>query len=83
MESATDAFLPARYSADDLSGKAEVKEFLLEASGLDATPPAVERPLIGLVSRLTDQKGFDLISAAAEELMALDAAWVMLGSVGL
>jgi starch synthase len=77
---ATDAFLPTRYSADDLSGKAEVKRFLLEASGLDATAPAFERPLIGLVSRLTDQKGFDLISAAAEELMALDAAWVMLGS---
>ena len=38
------------------------------------------RPLIGLVSRLTDQKGFDLIAAAADELMALDASWVMLGS---
>ena len=41
---------------------------------------ALERPLIGLVSRLTDQKGFDLIAAAAEELMTLDAAWVMLGA---
>ena len=77
---ATDSFLPARYSADDLAGKVEVKRFLLEASGLDATPAALERPLIGLVSRLTDQKGFDLIAAAAEELMTLDAAWVMLGS---
>ena len=77
---ATDSFLPARYSADDLSGKTEVKRFLLEASGLEATPAALERPLIGLVSRLTDQKGFDLIAAAAEELMTLDAAWVMLGS---
>ena len=77
---ATDAFLPARYSADDLAGKVEVKRFLLESSGLDATAASLERPLIGLVSRLTDQKGFDLISAAAEELMTLDAAWVMLGS---
>jgi starch synthase len=77
---ATDAFLPARYSVDDLAGKAQVKRFLLEASGLDATPAGLERPLIGLVSRLTDQKGFDLIAAAAEELMTLDAAWVMLGS---
>jgi starch synthase len=77
---ATDTFLPARYSADDLSGKTEVKRFLLESSGLDASPAALERPLIGLVSRLTDQKGFDLIAAAAEELMTLDAAWVMLGS---
>jgi starch synthase len=77
---ATDSFLPAHYSGADLSGKAEVKRFLLETSGLDSTPAAVERPLIGLVSRLTDQKGFDLIAAAAEELMSLDAAWVMLGS---
>jgi starch synthase len=77
---ATDPFLPAGYSADNLDGKAEVKRFLLESSGLDITAAGLERPLIGLVSRLTDQKGFDLISAAAEELMTLDAAWVMLGS---
>ena len=38
------------------------------------------RPAIGLISRLTDQKGFDLIAAAADELMLLDASWVMLGS---
>ena len=77
----TDPFVPARYSADDLAGKAEAKRLLLA----DLRPRRVrarrcERPLIGLVSRLTDQKGFDLIAAAADELMALDAAWVMLGS---
>ena len=32
------------------------------------------------MSRLTDQKGFDLIWRVAPELMALDATWVMLGS---
>ena len=36
--------------------------------------------MIGLISRLTDQKGFDLIAAAAGRLMALDATWTMLGS---
>jgi starch synthase len=77
---ATDSYLPARYNAEDLAGKTEVKRFLLQSSGLDATDAGLARPLIGLVSRLTDQKGFDLISAAAEELMTLDAAWVMLGS---
>ena len=41
---------------------------------------ALARPLIGLVSRLTDQKGFDLVAARADELMSLDASWVMLGS---
>ncbi len=75
-----DAFLPARYAADDLSGKAECKRVLLETSGLPVSREALARPLIGLVSRLTDQKGFDLLAAAREELMALDATWVVLGS---
>ena len=77
---ATDAFLPARYDAGDLSGKAGCKRALLEAAGLDASPAAQSRPLIGLVSRMTDQKGFDLLAAAADDLMALDASWVLLGS---
>ena len=77
---ATDPFLPARYSADDLAGKAEVKRACSRRRVSTSTTAALERPLIGLVSRLTDQKGFDLIAAAADELMTLDAAWVMLGS---
>jgi len=77
---AADAFLPAPYSADELSGKSESKRVLLETMGLPASGDALRRPLIGLVSRLTDQKGFDLIVEAADELMGLDAAWVMLGS---
>ena len=40
----------------------------------------MQRPLIGLISRLTDQKGFDLIGTSAGDLMELDASWVMLGS---
>src|SRR6185436_10388016 len=32
------------------------------------------------MSRLTDQKGFDLLAAAEDDLMALDAGWVLLGS---
>jgi starch synthase len=77
---ASDAYLPASYTADDLSGKAECKRFLLRTAGLPHAAEALDRPLIGLVSRLTDQKGFDIIARAAERLMALDAAWVMLGS---
>jgi starch synthase len=74
-----DPFVPA-YSADDLSGKREAKRALLRESGLATDDEALERPVIGLVSRLTDQKGFDLIGAAGEPLMSLDAVWVMLGS---
>jgi len=72
--------VPATFTADDLSGKQAAKRALLEAAGLAADARAMDRPAIGLVSRLTDQKGFDLIAAAADELMSLDASWVMLGS---
>ncbi|HXW06273.1 MAG TPA: glycogen synthase GlgA [Vicinamibacterales bacterium] len=71
-----DPFVPAAFSVEDLAGKADARKALLEAVGL----PDVGLPLVGLVSRLTDQKGFDLIAAAADDLMALRAAWVMLGS---
>ena len=72
-----DAFIGASYSARNLSGKAEARRVLLGAVGL---PVAPARPVVGLVSRLTDQKGFDLIAAAVDDLMALDATWVVLGS---
>jgi starch synthase len=77
---AADSYLPAPYSAGDLTGKTEAKRALLQTVGLPISPDAVRLPVIGLVSRLTDQKGFDLIADAVDELMQLDASWVMLGS---
>ena len=75
-----DPFVKASFSADDLGGKRDAKRALLSVAGLPSDEAALARPLVGLVSRLTDQKGFDLIGASLTELMALDAAWVMLGS---
>jgi starch synthase len=40
----------------------------------------MKRPLIGMVSRMVDQKGFDLIAAALPDLTRLDAAFVVLGT---
>ena len=77
---AADSFLPAPYSAENMAGKREAKRLLLKTADLDVSDRALERPLIGLVSRLTDQKGFDLIVSAGHQLFELDAAWVMLGS---
>jgi starch synthase len=77
---AADAFVPASFSADDLRGKRDAKRALLGTVGLPSDAAALARPVIGLVSRLTDQKGFDLILAASDELLSLDAVWVMLGS---
>ncbi|HEX5214290.1 MAG TPA: glycogen synthase GlgA [Vicinamibacterales bacterium] len=76
---ATDPLIPARFDLDNLAGKRECKRALLERFGLPVGDDALERPLIGLVSRLVDQKGLRLIQAAGAELMALDATWVFVG----
>ena len=55
-----------RITRTDLSGKATAKRVLLETAGLPSERRHVARPVIGLISRLTDQKGFDLIAAAPE-----------------
>lgn len=77
---AADPLVAISYTADTLSGKRAAKQMLLEDRGLTADAAAMSRPLIGLISRLTDQKGFDLIGSSAGDLMGLDATWVMLGS---
>jgi starch synthase len=76
---ARDRYVPEPFSADSLAGKVEAKRALLRTAGLPSDAAAVARPTIGLLSRLTYQKGFDLLTAASESLMALDANWVLLG----
>ena len=75
-----DPFVPARFSATDLRGKRKAKELLFDAMRLPWDKAALARPAIGLVSRLTDQKGMDLIAAAADDLMTLNASWTVLGN---
>ena len=77
---ARDPNLPAPYDTSNLRGKAASKRLVLEVFGLAAGAEARRRPLVGLISRLVDQKGFDLIAAIAPELSALDASFVLLGS---
>ena len=74
----TDPFITARYSAKDLSGKQLCKQDLLATFGLPLHHLA--RPLIGIVSRFADQKGFDLIAERAHELMREDVCLVVLGT---
>ncbi|MGE5813962.1 MAG: glycogen synthase, partial [Acidobacteriota bacterium] len=71
---------PARFGPEDLSGKLKAKAALLCAFSLPAEATALDRPLVGLVSRMTDQKGFDLIALALPGLLKLDATFVLLGS---
>lgn len=73
----TDRHLAARYDAESLEGKTICKAALVEELGLSPSP---DRPLFGIVSRLVDQKGFDLVERAAERLFSLPARWAVLGS---
>jgi starch synthase len=75
-----DRFLPAPFGPDDLSGKLKAKAAVLRAFRLPAEADALDRPVIGMVSRLTDQKGFDLIARALDALLALPATFLVLGS---
>jgi len=73
-----DPLIAASYSAKDLSGKQTCKKDLLETFGLPQEH--LERPVIGIVSRFADQKGFDLIAEKAHELMEEDLVLVVLGT---
>jgi starch synthase len=77
---ARDAFLPAPFSAADLTGKREAKAAVLQRYGLPADEAALARPLIGMVSRMVDQKGLDVIAAALDAIMRRDVAFVVLGT---
>ena len=74
----TDKLIPANYAAKNLDGKAVCKRELLKEFGLPSED--LETPVIGIVSRFADQKGFDLIAHAAYELAALDMKLVVLGT---
>jgi starch synthase len=73
-----DSLIAARYSARDLSGKQVCKTDLLAQFQLPREN--LDRPLIGIVSRFADQKGFDLLAQVADRLLQEDIAIVALGS---
>jgi len=74
----TDPHIAANYSAEDLAGKLRCKRDLLEAFALP--PDDLTLPVLGIVSRFTSQKGFDLIEEIAPSLAAQDVYLVALGA---
>ncbi|HKQ80850.1 MAG TPA: glycogen synthase [Steroidobacteraceae bacterium] len=75
---ATDRYLQHRYSATDLAGKAATKRDLLQFLNVDLEQAT---PLIGVVSRLTIQKGFDLLFDSLPQILTTrKLAMIVLGS---
>ena len=76
---ARDGNLPEPFDAHRLDGKQAARGALLATFGLPPDPGRT-RPVVGMISRLVDQKGFDLLEALSDELPRLNASFVLLGS---
>lgn len=73
----TDRFIASTYSIDNLARKRICKADLQAAFSLAEDPNI---PLVGMVTRLTPQKGLDLIESALEELLSRDLQVVVLAT---
>lgn len=72
-----DKFIAKNFSATDIEGKHKNKEDLQKICSL---PPKKGVPLFGIVSRLAEQKGFDILAGAIEKICSLDLQLVILGT---
>jgi len=73
----TDKFIARKFSPDKLAGKKSCKAELQRIFKMPENPDV---PVIGMVSRLTPQKGFDLLEKAVEQLLSRDLQFVLLGT---
>ena len=73
----TDPLLDYHFNKSDLSGKAQNKAKLQEKVGLPVRPDV---PMIGIVSRLTRQKGFDVVVEGLHRMLQEDVQIVLLGT---
>jgi starch synthase len=75
-----DRFLPEPYDEHSLEKKELAKRELIEVLGPQVPLEKLQRPLIGMVSRLVDQKGLDLIAKLADRLPTFGASFAVLGT---
>lgn len=75
----SDPHIASNYSVDDLSGKRKCKAALLERFGFPVED-VIDRPLVGVVSRLVEQKGWELVRDVFHEFCAEDITLVVLGT---
>ena len=73
----TDDRIYSNFSTENLEGKMTNKQMLQKSLGLQER---IDIPLIGIISRLVDQKGFDLINYVMEDILKLDIQLVILGA---
>ena len=74
----TDSLIPAKYSAGDMKGKRICKKVLQKEMGLT---PEAKTPIIGIVSRFVEQKGFYLLSECIEAIINnMDVQFAILGA---
>jgi starch synthase len=73
----TDRLIPGHYSAADLSGKQACRAELLRVCGFDT---AFTGPVFGMICRLTEQKGVDLVIANADFFTGRGSRFVVLGA---
>jgi starch synthase len=72
-----DPRLARTYSREDAKNKAACKQDLLRALGLPGRP---DLPLVGILSRLVWQKGFDLVAAARHEILTRPLRMIVVGT---
>ena len=72
----TDSLLPARYHAGSLSGKKVCRDALLAELGL---APAPAGPVFGMVTRVVEEKGFQILVPALDRLLFDDVRLIILG----
>jgi starch synthase len=73
----TDPMIPARFSAENLAGKRACRAALLAQCGFD---PAFAGPVFGMICRLTEQKGVELVIANSEFFVEANCRLVVLGT---
>ncbi|MBA7548850.1 Glycogen synthase [subsurface metagenome] len=73
----SDKLLPYKYSEEDISGKEQNKQALLARVNLKYKEGT---PVIGMISRIVEQKGYTLLLEAMEQLMELDLQIIILGT---
>ena len=71
-----DMYIKEQYSINNLSGKETCKKEIMEIFGLEYKDGV---PLVGIISRLDEQKGFDLLEEIIDDLMKIDLKFCLLG----